>query len=290
MNLKVVFLELIEKITLRESEDEIRSMALILMEEVLGISKTDIMAGKVVAMTTEAEQRLQSYINRINANEPVQYVVGEAWFYGRKFQVNPSVLIPRPETEEIIRSVLRWRYSPKQTRNNNTPRILDIGTGSGCIPITLSLEWSGAELFATDISTAALSVGVGNAERYDAHVSFIEHDILTEDIPVANLDVITSNPPYVRDSEKHVMASNVIDFEPRIALFVNDDDPVLFYRNIIRRSIPVLNPGGFLAMEINEQFGKEVLSLLVQNGFQEGQIIKDVSGKDRVVTGVQPPR
>ena len=288
-NAKVVFQEIVDLITLQEDQDEIHGMVQILLEHSLGISKTDVMAGKVVSVTPEMEHRLQNYVDRINRHEPVQYVVGEAYFYGRKFQVNPSVLIPRPETEELIGMVLFWKYSGKELTIRMNPRILDIGTGCGCVPITLRLEWPGAELFATDISTAALSVGVGNAEMYGVSVNFIEHDILNEKIPLANLDVIVSNPPYIAESERSAMRSNVLDFEPHLALFVPDDDPIVFYREIARKSRPVLNTGGLLAVEINERFGNEVAALLLENGFTDVEVVRDVSGKQRVVKGIALP-
>ncbi len=287
-NSKVVFQELVEKITLKEDPDEIKSIVWILMEHVLEVSPTDILAGKVVSMTPETEQRLDYYVGRLNRNEPLQYVLGEAVFYGRKFEVNPSVLIPRPETEELIRSVMQWRYSAIRAKDHQPPRILDIGTGSGCIAITLCLEWEGAEVFATDISTAALSMGVGNAELHGVKVNFIEHDILHDDIPIGNLDAIVSNPPYVAEREKGEMRPNVLEFEPRLALFVPDDDPLIFYRNIVARSKRVLNPGGLLAMEINEKYGQEVSALLRAEGFADVELSTDVSGKERVAKGVLP--
>ncbi len=286
-NSKAVFQELVDKVTLKEDPDEIRSIISILMDHVLGVSQTDILAGKVVSLTPETEQRLDQYLSRLNRHEPLQYVLGETIFYGRTFQVNPSVLIPRPETEELIRSVMQWRYSAARAKDNKPPRILDIGTGSGCIAITLHLEWAEAEVYATDVSTAALSMGVGNAELHGAKVNFVEHDILHDDIPIDSIDVIVSNPPYVTESEKNEMRPNVLAFEPRQALFVPDDDPLIFYTNIIARSKRALNRGGLLAMEINEKFGREVSSLLIDGGYTDVEISTDVSGKERVVKGLK---
>ncbi len=286
-NSKAVFQELVDKITLKEDPDEIMSIVSVLMDHVLGVSQTDILAGKVVSLTPETEQRLEQYLSRLNRHEPLQYVLGETIFYGRTFQVNPSVLIPRPETEEVIRSVMQWRYAAARTKDSKPPRILDIGTGSGCIAITLHLEWAEAEVYATDISTAALSMGVGNAELHGAKVNFIEHDILHDDIPIYDIDVIVSNPPYIAESEKSEMRPNVLAFEPRHALFVPNDDPLIFYRNFIARSKHVLNPGGLLAMEINEKFGREVSSLLLAGGFTDVEVSTDVSGKERVAKGIK---
>ena len=284
---KIIFQQLVDKITLRESPGEIRSIAGMLMEKVLGLSSTDIMAGKTILHTPDAIRVLEQYVARINRNEPVQYVLGEAHFYGRTFQVNPSVLIPRPETEELIRMVLLRKNSTNETKNTTGPafRILDIGTGSGCIPITLFLEWPGAEVYASDISAAALSVAEGNAERHHAKINFLRHDILKDEIPLTDLNIIVSNPPYIPEIEKHEMQSNVVQYEPDIALFVSDEDPLIFYREIARKAGVALKKGGLLTVEINERFGKEVSEIFTRQGFIYVEIIPDVSGKERIVKG-----
>jgi release factor glutamine methyltransferase len=285
-NSRVVFQEIVDKITLRENSDEIRSIAFILMDHLFGVSKTDILAGKMIYVTPDHYSTLENYLARLNASEPVQYVIGEAYFYGRRFLVDRSVLIPRPETEILVRAVLAWTDSASGPPEKPI-RILDIGTGSGCLPVTLRLELPVSEVYATDFSPAALEVARKNAAMHLADVTFFESDILTEPIPVADLDVIVSNPPYVTKAEIIKMQENVLRYEPHSALFVPDDDPLLFYRTILLRAKEILSPRALVAMEINEKFGNEVAGLFTQNEFKEVSIIRDIDGKPRVVRGVK---
>lgn len=262
-------------------------MVCMLMANEWNISRTDIQGEKAIHYSTESMQKMRGMIRRLNDHEPVQYVLGEEYFYGRKFQVNPSVLIPRPETEVLVRVVLDYQRKTFQNNKMGSPvRILDIGTGSGCIPITLFLEITKAEVYATDISKAALTVAKQNAENLHAKINFFEHNILQEEIEIKDPDVMVSNPPYVTEKEKDDMERNVLDFEPHLALFVPDDDPLVFYDSIVKKAKHVLNPGGLLAVEINTQFGKAVSQRFLQAGFKEVEIIKDIDGKERVVRGV----
>ena len=253
---KSIFRELKAKITIDESPDEKGSIALILLEKVLGITNTDIMAARPLSISPAVTELLTTFIERINDGEPVQYVVGEAFFYGRNFEVNKSVLIPRPETEELIRTVLWWR----KTRNKKSSpiRILDVGTGSGCIPVTLALELDDAQIFAIDVSADALAVAMRNANFHAAKVNFSQHDILSGHVPISDLDAIVSNPPYVTFAERHDMRRNVREFEPHLALFVPDEDPLRFYREILKQGANSLNGEGLIAVEINERFGAAV--------------------------------
>ncbi len=290
-NSKALFQETMSGITLKESQEELQAIVYFLFENFFGVSKTDIMTGKPVPYPAETANRLRKAVERINKQEPVQYVVGEESFFGRKFQVNPSVLIPRGETEELIRIVLAYRSALLLENDYHPPfRILDIGTGSGCIPITLSLEIGDAEVYCTDISNAALSVASNNAELLNARVIFVEHNILREKIPFRHLDVIVSNPPYVTTKEGSAMQVNVTAFEPHLALFVPDNDPLIFYKEIARQAKEVLKPKGLLAVEINEKFGKEVSDLFLGEGFSDVRVVKDVAGKERVVCGVNVPQ
>ncbi|MBA4056020.1 MAG: peptide chain release factor N(5)-glutamine methyltransferase, partial [Marivirga sp.] len=223
-------------------------------------------------------------VDRLNANEPIQYVLGETIFYGRKFLVNPFVLIPRPETEELVRLIL----SHLQQNRQKKPGILDIGTGSGCIPVTLALEFPSAKVSATDISDTALDVARKNALRLKASVHFYNSDILKDDLPATHFDVVVSNPPYIPWEEKAGMRDNVVEFEPHIALFVSDNDPLLFYRAIIEKALGALHSNGFLAVEINERFGKDIASLMTEKGFQEVEVIRDLFDKERIVKGILP--
>ncbi|MDX2248613.1 MAG: peptide chain release factor N(5)-glutamine methyltransferase [Bacteroidia bacterium] len=227
---------------------------------------------------------------RLIMAEPLQYVLGEAHFYGRDFFVNPAVLIPRSETEELVIWV---RDELLGHKGNNSLKILDIGTGSGCIPVTLALELKDrgimADLQAVDISEKALEVAKSNASRWAIPITFIQQDILNanpEDF--SDLDVIVSNPPYVRESEKLLMHKNVLDFEPREALFVPDQNPLVFYKKITTLAAAWLRPGGKLFLEINESFGPEMVTLLRDNAFVRIELHRDLQGKERVVRGEKP--
>lgn len=286
---KTLFHEVMAGIHLRESPEEVKGIIFLLFESMFGLSRTDIMTGKGVPFPEEAATALQRAIDRLNEGEPVQYITGVESFCGRKFYVNPSVLIPRPETEELIRVVVDYYNAVLLKHGEHVPlKTLDIGTGSGCIPITLFHQIGPTEIYATDVSTAALSVAVGNAENLGATITFLEHDVLKEELPLSGLHVIVSNPPYITEKEKHEMNRNVLGHEPHQALFVPDDDPLIFYRAIARQAQKTLKTGGLLTVEINEKFGKEVANLFLENGFQQVQIIRDVAGKDRVVKGIQP--
>ena len=283
---KTLFQEVVDSIDLDESPEEIRSIAYFLLTSIFDITKTDILAGHMVPFTQAAALALQKSLKRINQGEPVQYVLGEEYFFGRKFHINPSVLIPRPETEGLIRVVLDYISNhPENKRRAGSFKILDIGTGSGCIPVTLFREIPRAKIYATDVSNAALSVAVDNAAVHKAEITFIEHNILTEKIPVSGLDVIVSNPPYVTETEKDKLNKNVFDHEPHQALFVPDDDPLLFYRQIVPGAREALNDNGLLAVEINEVYGNQVSALFVEGGFSAVEIVDDISGKPRIVQG-----
>ena len=267
-NSKEVFQEIKSALTLEDPE-EIHAVALVLMDKFYGITLTDIVSGQEVE-----SHDLSPLIIRLNKQEPVQYVLGEADFYGRKFTVNPSVLIPRPETELLVREVLNRGARPL--------RVLDIGTGSGCIGITLALEITGAKIFAVDISQRALDTAAVNANKLGGDVTFFRSDFLTEQVPVEPVDAMVSNPPYVRESERPLMKSNVLTYEPHQALFVPDDDPLLFYKAIVSQCGRLLKPNGKLFVEINEQFGNDVAKLF-REAFKNVALIKDLDGKDRIV-------
>ncbi|HEY3403548.1 MAG TPA: peptide chain release factor N(5)-glutamine methyltransferase [Ohtaekwangia sp.] len=276
-NSKELFEDFVSGIKLNETREEVCGIARLVFEDLFSISHTDLISGKPFHPSAEETSQLKHVQNRINQGEPVQYVLGHAFFYGRKFSVNPSVLIPRPETEELVNQLLM--HTPLQS-------VLDIGTGSGCIPITIACENPGVSIYATDISIAALTVAGRNAANLKAKVEFWEHDILTQEIPFTNLDVVTSNPPYIAESEKKTMRPNVVDHEPHLALFVSDDDPLLFYRTIASKARTSLRAGGAIIFEINERFGNEVASLLSDNHYRNISLVKDLSGKDRIVKGI----
>lgn len=285
-NSKTLFREIIARISLKETPEEIQTIVYLLLEHFFLLSRTDVMLGKMIPYGSPAAAQMLKVIERINQGEPIQYVIEHEFFFGRRFHVNPSVLIPRPETEELVRVVLAHKDRLTGSEGTTRPlRVLDVGTGSGCIAITMSLELQNAEVFATDVSTAALSVASGNADALSAHLTFVEHDILREDLPFDNLDIAVSNPPYVTVRERTSMQPTVTGFEPHLALFVPNDDPLIFYGNIFKKAARALRPQGLLAVEINERFADEVSGLFYQHGFTEVVVTRDISGKDRIVTG-----
>lgn len=222
--------------------------------------------------------------DRMASGEPLQYVTGEAYFYGRRFNVTPAVLIPRPETEILCQSVLSESGAGKGSK------ILDLCTGSGCIAWTLALELPGAEVAAVDISEDALGVASGQdfseeISRTESHKPhFIKADVLAA--PMAELgqfDVLTSNPPYVMESEKALMRRNVLEHEPELALFVTDEDPLIFYRAVASWAVGLLKPGGFGIVEINEALGAETAEVFAGAGMTDVKIVEDLAGKERFV-------
>lgn len=272
-NSKVLFKSLKSRLTLSDA-DEVHAIALAIMKKHYHFSITDILSEKEIE-----EVDFTDVIQRLNRHEPLQYILGEADFYGRKFKVNSSVLIPRPETELLIREILK--HHPV------APVILDIGTGSGCIAISLKLEIPTAKVLALDISEEALHVANENSKNLCAEVEFINRNFL-HDFSIDPVDIIVSNPPYVCEGEKTSMNKNVLDYEPHQALFVPNDDPLLFYKVIAKRRQLLLRPKGKVFAEINELLGKEVKELFETAGFSSVQIIKDLDGKDRIVVATLP--
>jgi release factor glutamine methyltransferase len=279
-NSKTLFQDFVGRVTLKESRDEIKSMAYLVFESVFGWSRTDVMSEKIIPENIN-EEELDRIVQRINHHEPVQYILGEAAFYGRTFIVSQAVLIPRPETEELVRMVINFA---RQTGEPNT-RIIDIGTGSGCIAVTLALELPTAKIFATDISEDALKVAVHNADKLGANVEFIRHDVIGSELPLT-VDIIVSNPPYIAKSERINMQTNVIGYEPEMALFVDSQDPLLFYKALVSKAKESLSTHGLLAVEVNERYGNEVRQLFQSNGFEDVQVVQDLFGKDRIVKGI----
>ncbi len=275
-NSKELFNQLVSCITLQEDKNEIQSIVYLLLENKLSLSRIDILTEKIIDLPDQL--RFDQDLTRINNHEPIQYILGKEEFFGRNFAVNPAVLIPRPETELLIHEIKKFVTH----QNKRNLRILDIGTGSGCIAITLALEIPDAEISALDVSNEALACASKNASGVNARVVFENVDILKEEIN-NRYDLIVSNPPYIANSEKESMKRNVLDFEPHLALLVPENDPLLFYRVIGLKSRSALTLGGSLWFEINENFGKEVKSLLEEQGYNNVQIKKDLDNKDRIV-------
>jgi release factor glutamine methyltransferase len=276
-NSKAILRDLQQQITLKEDLSEIRSVLYLVLEHVLGLSQADVFADKSVLVKDEQQKKLTDIISRINNHEPVQYILGSTYFYGRRFKVNGSVLIPRPETELLIEEVLK-------EINPFTPgTILDIGTGSGCIAVTLAKELPEKRIVALDISEDALMVAKENASALDAQVEFHKNNALTENFPCQKLEIIVSNPPYISTSEKGEMKNNVLNFEPHLALFVSNEDPLIFYKMIAEKGFSSLQKGGKVLVEINERFGDRVEELFISAGFKNTRIVKDLQQKDRIV-------
>lgn len=234
-------------------------------------------------------------IRRINQNEPLEYVFNSAQFIDIELYTNSNVLIPRPETEELALKIcgdIKTRLQSNNRVGDNSLSILDIGTGSGCIPVYLAKNFPDCNYYAVDISNAALATAHSNAERYGCNINFIKADILNckdgSELDSLKVDIIVSNPPYVLESEKALMQPNVLDYEPDTALFVPDDDPLKFYRAISNFAAGHLNNGGKLYFEINEKFGAETAQLMRSCGFQEVEVVQDLFGKDRFVVGIFP--
>ena len=282
-NSKTLFRDFIAALTVREREEEKETIASLVFENVLGLTRARILAGEDIMLTSGQTERLGEVAERINRHEPIQYILGEAGFYGRIFRVTNHALIPRPETEMLIDVVKGYvKSNPGQK-----PKCLDIGTGSGCIPVTLKLEIPSMEVYASDVSPEALDVARKNAALHKAEVHFMQHDILKASLPFARFHIIVSNPPYITEKEMAEMSPNVLDHEPHLALFVPDDDPLLFYKPIVAQSKNALVSGGLLAAEINENFGGEVKNLFEANGFLEVEIVKDLFSKERIVKGIK---
>ncbi|MGL5689413.1 MAG: peptide chain release factor N(5)-glutamine methyltransferase [Bacteroidales bacterium] len=260
-------------------ENETDAITLRILRSVFGIDRVQLILNKDRIFSDVEREALERIIIRLKNNEPIQYILGEEEFFGRNFKVAPGVLIPRSETEELVELII--------TENQQNVDILDIGTGSGCIAISLNLDLHGSKVTAWDISEAALEIAASNNKSLQANVSFVLQDVLAPDNhPSEKFDIIVSNPPYVMDSEKSAMHCNVLNHEPHTALFVSDDDPLLFYRRIAVLGLDKLKEGGKLYFEINSLLGKETAQLLKDLGYSNVRLIKDLYGRDRIVAGV----
>lgn len=258
------------------SENEIRTLIQIIFSEILGFDPIDIYIGKDINLSANQQKELEDIIVRLQNHEPIQYITGHSLFYGLSLEVNSNVLIPRPETEELVDWILNDN-SIKQ------PLILDIGTGSGCIPIALYSKLPDSSIYAWDISQKALETARVNSQKHQATIHFKETDILNYTPGKERFDIIVSNPPYVTIEEKKQMDKNVLDWEPQQALFVSDQDPLLFYRIIGTLALQMLLPEGKLFFEINRTFGHETIALLRGLGYSQIEIRKDISGNERMI-------
>ena len=261
-------------------EQEIRAVTNIIIRSVLEITRlykaylTDepvdsVQASRIIYITEE-----------LKSGKPIQYILGETFFYGCKFKLNGSTLIPRPETEELVDLIIR-------ENSGYQGNIIDFGTGSGCIAVSIASNLPGSLVTATDISREALLIASENAKLNNVKVSFVEDDILNPDAgKFEKTGIIVSNPPYVRESEKQLMNKNVLDFEPHRALFVTDYDPLLYYKGILRKGSEILESPGKIYFEINESLGNLMAQLLESYGISDIHVIKDINSKDRIIKGI----
>lgn len=259
---------------------EIQSFFFLLTEAFLGKSRLEIALDPNISLSPADMELLENAMHRLKKHEPIQYITGKTEFFGLKFRVNSNVLIPRPETEELV----QWILNDLDNSGKEELRILDIGTGSGCIAISLAKNLAKAKVAAIDISQKALETAKVNAGLNNAEVEFIECDILKAESLPGKYDIIVSNPPYVQEKEKKQMQRNVLEHEPDAALYVNDENPLVFYRKITKLAREGLNEKGKLYFEVNQYLGEETELLLKQSGFKT-DLGKDIFGNYRMLRG-----
>lgn len=257
--------------------EEIQSFFYLLTETHLNMSKVDIALNHNYSLNNLSLDYFENALIQLKKEKPIQYIIGKTEFFGLQFIVNENVLIPRPETEELVEWILN------SVDKNKKIKILDIGTGSGCIAISLSKNLPNATVYALDVSIKAIEIAKANAETNNIGIEFIQQDILTSENLSENYDVIVSNPPYVRELEKQEIKPNVLENEPHLALFVEDEDPLIFYNKIANLAKNSLNENGLLFFEINQYLGNETLDLLKTTGFKNTELKKDLYKNDRMI-------
>lgn len=260
--------------------DEAKAMTYMLLEHFTSYDKLFVCLNPNVEIDDLIIERINKAIRDLQNHKPIQYILGKTFFCDLSFFVDKSVLIPRPETEELVEWVLE--------DSSQMPKILDICTGSGCIAIALAHYWKESQVYALDVSQRALKIARKNATSNHVDVHFLKKDILSSDVENEiniSFDIILSNPPYVRKSEKQYMHQRVLDYEPDLALFVEDDNPLLFYHRILKIGQSLLNDNGKIYFEVNEAFGEEIVTLFMEYGYSDVILRKDIHGKDRIVYG-----
>jgi len=278
INIITYYKKLWQSLSDYHTEDEAKTIARILLQKVTGEPPHHILANGSLVISTEQLQEMDGYLSQLKLQKPIQYIMGETEFFGITMRVTPDVLIPRPETEELVDWIIK-------SNTSQSPVILDIGTGSGCIAIALAKNIHRAKVRAIDISAQAIALAKKNAAIAGVDINFFLHDILKShgNIPGAPFDILVSNPPYVREGEKKLMHRNVLDYEPHTALFVKDNDPLIFYHAIARCAKDRLKPEGVAYCEINEALGEETAEVFRSYGFVDVEIRKDINGKDRMI-------
>jgi release factor glutamine methyltransferase len=284
---KTHFFDLLKNI---QDEQEIESFFFILTEYLHNLKRIDVALNPDFEISDAAIEKWNAILAQLQQEKPIQYITREAWFYGLRFEVNENTLIPRPETEELVEWIIE---SQKSKVKSQKFEILDIGTGTGCIPISLKANLPHVNVSAIDVSEKALEVARRNAVSNKVEINFIQTNILeVEDLSQlqtpnfqlpTSFDIIVSNPPYVRNLEKEEIKKNVLDYEPHLALFVEDTDALLFYRKIAQLALKNLAPNGLLFFEINQYLGKETVELLDNLGFKNIELKKDIYGNDRMI-------
>lgn len=276
-----LYKEIAVRLSADYSEQEVQSLQKLIFEKKLGLPLHELFLNPDKPVKSEDAESILSIVSELKIQKPIQYLLGETYFYGLNFKVCPDVLIPRPETEELVDWIIN-------SAEDKPLSILDIGTGSGCIAISLAANLKQAKVTAIDVSSKALEVAKSNAVYNNVKIDFRVTDFLDYSSFIINTpyDIIVSNPPYVRESEQALMKPNVLDHEPHLALFVKNSDPLIFYRTIAKRSRDFLKRGGAIYCEINEEFGEKVKTLFINGGYNKVEIRKDINGKDRMVKAV----
>lgn len=260
-------------------DTEITAIVSIIIRTIFNVSRLQAMSMADNQLSTRQSRELERICRELRSGKPLQYVIGETSFYNCTIRVDSSTLIPRPETEELVDLIIR-------DNKGKTPSVLDIATGSGCIAIALAVNLPGSEVTAFDLSPAAIAKAKENAALNKAQISFYIADIFDAALNTGSpVDIIVCNPPYVLESEKLVMAKNVLDFEPHTALFVPDDDPLRYYRAVLSFAINALKSDGRIWFEINERLGGVSAELMREYDYDDVQVIRDINGKDRILTG-----
>jgi release factor glutamine methyltransferase len=277
MNLSELKNNFTSRLSLIYPLEEIDSFFYILMEYKLNIKRIEYALNPKEIVSKEGQLYFKEVIEKLNKEIPIQYIIGETEFYGLKFNVNNHVLIPRQETEELVDWIL------KDNKGLENLKILDIGTGSGCIAISLAKNLPDCKIFGLDISTEAIKIAKSNAELNNVNIEFINKDILTLNNFEDKFDVIVSNPPYVRELEKKEIKKNVLDNEPNLALFVKDSKPLIFYNSISDFAKKNLKKDGLLYFEINQYLGPQTKELLIDKGFKTIELKKDLNKNDRMI-------
>ena len=286
MNLKLLAEKFNDTLDQTYDSGERESIFSLVIEHYLRLKKSDIVLKKDLLISKEQVEEVELALTQLKNGKPIQYVLGEAYFYGLKFEVTPAVLIPRPETEELVEWIIETVKSgfPSALKSDGEEVIIDMGTGSGCIAISLKKNLASFKVDALDISEESLTVASKNAIANETEINFIHADMLAPEVEVnGRYSIVVSNPPYIKMDEKEVMHKNVLDFEPHHALFVSNENPLIFYEAVADFALQNLQKEGWLFFEINEYLGNKTIGLLEQKGFTNLELKKDMQGKERMI-------